>query len=69
MASFSEEKYYKNKYHEAAKEAKKSGLPYGVYTYQMMAALKDMADRDIYPDGTFGDDECCAWSLFHSAKS
>lgn len=26
--------------------------------------LAYMARNDIYPDGTFGDDECCIWEAF-----
>lgn len=28
-------------------------------------ALADMAARDVYPDGTFSDNECVVWSKFH----
>lgn len=29
-----------------------------------MLALADMAVHNVYPDGTFGDDECVAWQKF-----
>ena len=38
----------------------------GVYTFTMIAALKHMAEEDVYPDGRFGDNECAVWSMFHS---
>lgn len=30
-----------------------------------MLALADMAVHNVYPDGTFGDNECVVWSKFH----
>ena len=36
----------------------------GVYTTEMLAALRDMAENDVYPDWRFGDDECRVWSMF-----
>ena len=59
------EKFYKDKYLEVAEKARKDGVKHGNYTFEMLAALRDMAERDIYPDGRFGDDECNVWSLFH----
>jgi hypothetical protein len=35
-----------------------------VYNIEMLRVLKKMAREDIYPDGTFGDDECCLWEMF-----
>lgn len=29
-----------------------------------MLALADMAAHNVYPDGTFGDDECVVWQKF-----
>lgn len=66
------EKYFKEKYFEARDEAYASGkLDFtrqnvGVYTTEMLAALRDMAENDVIPDGNFGDDECNVWSMFHS---
>ena len=66
------DKYYREKYHEARANAIASGKldkirqNTGVYTTQMIAALRDMAENDVYPDGDFGDDECCVWSMFHT---
>lgn len=39
----------------------------GVYTTEMLSALRDMAKADVYPDGNFGDDECNVWLMFHLA--
>ena len=36
----------------------------GVYTIQMLWALKDMARNDIYPDSRFSDIDCNVWSMF-----
>ena len=66
------EKYYRSLYHEAREEAFASGKldklrqNNGVYTSKMLARLRDMAENDVYPDGDFGDDECCVWSMFHT---
>lgn len=30
-----------------------------------MLALADMAAHNVYPDGTFSDNECVVWSKFH----
>ena len=62
--------YLKDRYHEAREEAfasgkLKSGQNSGVYTTQMIAALRDMAEANVYPDGHFGDDECIVWEMFH----
>lgn len=65
-------KYLKEKYFEARYNAYASGKldsirhNVGVYTTEMLAALRDMAENDVYPDGNFGDDECNVWSMFHS---
>ena len=64
------EKYFREKYLEARDEAYASGkLDFirqnvGVYTTEMLAALRDMAENDVYPDGNFDDDECNVWSMF-----
>ena len=62
-------KYLKEKYLEVREEAYKNGKlvdNVGVYSTAMIAALRDMAENDVYPDGNFGDDECNVWSMFHS---
>lgn len=61
-------KYLKEKYLEVREEAYKNGKldNVGIYTTAMIAALRDMAENDEYPDGNFGDDECNVWSMFHS---
>ncbi len=40
----------------------------GVYTLEMVLMLRDMAEKDIYPDGRFSDDECTLWSAFHNFR-
>ena len=61
---------YKLAYFEATEDAfssgklNKSGQNSGVYTTEMLIALRDMVKHDVYPDGRFGDDECEVWSLF-----
>ena len=65
------EKYYRSRFHEACNEAFSSGKidkirqGNGIYTAKMIAALRDMAENDIYPDGHFSDDACNVWSMFH----
>ena len=65
-----EAKRMKDKFHQARKEAVESGMidpikqNNGVYTAQMIRALKDMADTGTYPDGTFSDIDCNVWSMF-----
>ena len=36
----------------------------GVYTPQMLIALKDMAMNNVYPDGNFSDIDCNVWEMF-----
>jgi hypothetical protein len=63
-------KSLKNKYLKVRKDAFDSGKLNiigqndGVYTTGMLAALRDMAKNNVYPDGNFGDDECNVWSMF-----
>ena len=65
---------YKKMYAEARENAYAAGRidrlsqNVGVYTTEMIAALRDMAEHDVYPDGTFGDDECNVWEMFHMIK-
>ena len=65
-----DEKYFKEKYIEARDAAFESGKldklrqNDGVYTSAMIAALRDMAEAGVYPDGNFSDDECSVWSMF-----
>ena len=37
----------------------------GGYTIEQISALRDMAEKDVYPDGRFSDEECNLWSMFH----
>ena len=63
-------KSLKNKYLKVRKDAFDSGKLNiigqndGVYTTEMLAALRDMAENNVYPDGNFWDDECRVWSMF-----
>ena len=54
----------KDDYHEEQRKLmEKTGCNL-VYNIEMLRVLKKMAREDIYPDGTFGDDECCLWEMF-----
>ena len=33
------------------------------YSFAMIAKLRDMAEKDVYPDGRFSDEECNLWSM------
>lgn len=66
-------KYYlKDNYHEARKamvermENPKMGTRADepVYSFRMLQCLRDMAKENVYPDGSFGDDECNIWEMF-----
>lgn len=59
-------KVLKERFHEAREEAKANEN--GRYTVPMLRALKDMADNDVYPDGTFGDIDCNVWSMFREGR-
>ena len=52
--------YLKDEYLEARKENPNNTT----YTFRQIAALRNMAEKDVYPDGRFGDDECNIWSMF-----
>ena len=62
--------YLKKHFVAAREEAFKSGVldkirqNDGVYTPQMLRALKDMADNDVFPDIHFSDIDCNVWMLF-----
>lgn len=70
MTKFEMEKYYRSRFHDAREEAISTGKidkirqNDGVYTPQMIAALRDMAKNGIYPDGSFSDTDCNIWSMF-----
>ena len=36
-----------------------------VYSFRMLQALRDMAENGVYPDGSFGDEECNIWEMFY----
>ena len=54
----------KDRYHEEVEKSMANGNGNTVYTFGMIAALRDMAENDVYPDGTFGDIDCNVWSMF-----
>lgn len=66
------DKCFREKYHEARRKAIASGIIRDgikgnvgeAYSFEMLAALRDMAENDVYPDGSFSDKECCAWEMF-----
>lgn len=57
----------KRAYHDAYKAScdVAKGIDEPKYSFAMLQALRDMAKADVYPDGTFGDEECNVWSMFH----
>lgn len=57
-------KELKSRYHALAKECRDSGNSNIVYSFEMLRVLKEMAMEDIYPDGSFGDDDCNVWEMF-----
>lgn len=57
-------KELKNRFHEEVKKSAENGNDNTVYTFGMIAALRDMAENDVYPDGKFGDTDCNVWSMF-----
>lgn len=69
MLKAAKERFYKDKYHEARREAYNGPLKKnetsGVYTTDMLWALREMAINNVWPDGSFGDDECEVWGFFH----
>lgn len=64
------EKDLRSKFHEARQAAFDSGRLSetkqndGVYTPQMLWALRDMAAEGVYPDGHFSDVDCEIWGMF-----
>lgn len=62
--------WFKERYFEAREYAYISGQldrikhNTGVYTFEMLQALRLMAENDIYPDWRFGDNECNVWEMF-----
>jgi len=62
--------YLKNEFINAREEAFESGKidrirqNDGIYTPQMLRALKNMATNGVYPDGRFSDTDCNVWSMF-----
>ena len=57
------ENCYKAKFFEAVEKAKKNGVPNTAFTFEMIAALAEMARHDVWPDGRFGDADCNVWSM------
>lgn len=63
--------YLKDKYHEAKNDRlnteEESGFYGGnvLFSLREISILAEMAERDVWPDGKFGDDECVIWGMFH----
>ena len=57
---------YHDAYRAMCNEPK--GINEPKYSFAMLQALRDMAKADVYPDGTFGDEECNVWSMFHMLR-
>ena len=55
---------------EKAEKDKYLALPrHGdLYSFEQLQALRNMAEKDIYPDGRFSDQECNIWSMFHNFR-
>ena len=72
MTTPEKERYLKAKYHEAREL--RNTKEYGKerhetkYSFAMLSALCEMAREDVYPDGTFGDEECNVWEMFCMMK-
>ena len=60
------ERACKDRYLKAARDNRV--IQDGLYTAEMILMLRDMAERDIYPDGRFSDEECTLWSAFHNFR-
>ena len=69
MANAFQEKALKDTYLEARQESQNPADRYrgndATYSFRMIAALRDMAENDVWPDGHFSDEECNIWSMFH----
>lgn len=63
---FKLKKHYKEKYHEASRKSREAKNGNHVYTFEMLQAIRDMAEHDVWPDGTFSDEECNIWSMWHT---
>lgn len=57
--------YLKDRYLETRKTCPAVRGSKAVYTAEQIYALRDMAEKNVYPDGRFGDEECNIWSAFH----
>lgn len=61
---------FKDDFIEARRNAMESGRlderkqNDGVYTPQMISALRAMAQHDVWPDGNFSDIDCEIWGMF-----
>ena len=70
------EQYYKNKFHAAREIASQGDVEDNVcwnrsyernYSLRELSALFEMAQHEVYPDGSFGDEEVNVWELFSRA--
>lgn len=72
MADFNKAKFLKENY-QSARASMETEKEIGLgmrqhepkYSFAMLQALRDMAKADVYPDGSFGDEECNVWEMFH----
>ena len=62
----SRETELKEKFTDAAKISISEGNSNTVYTFEMIQALRDMAENNVYPDWHFGDTDCNVWEMFHN---
>lgn len=56
--------YLKDEYLELSKSCPEVRGSKHIYTFEMISKLREMAKKDVYPDGRFSDEECNIWSLF-----
>lgn len=64
MNRVDEEKWLKEAYLETLGYAVEAGAQ--VFTFKQIQALRNMAEKDVYPDGRFSDMECTIWEMFHN---
>lgn len=57
------EQFFAQKFHEARQKSMANGNNNVVYTFEMISILNEMARKDVYPNGSFGDDDCNIWSM------
>ena len=60
------EKHLKAKFLEAVKKSTACGNSRDVYSFEMLQALRDMAEKDVWPDWRFSDQDCNVWSMYRN---